>query len=161
VRLASNKTLDFASLEETNGGKRIGMGGRIRMLCVERLRGNVPVIDRWQEALALMSLGRNVPASLSELAKLADEMWFLAGDTSVDTSWYTKRATLSAVYSSTELFMSQDRSEEFVETWNFLDRRLSDVRTLGETTSNISEYVDYTLRSTGNVLRSKNIRLFG
>lgn len=48
-----------------------------------------------------MSLAGNIPTSISELAKLSDEMWYLAGDTSVDTSWYTKRATLSTVYAST------------------------------------------------------------
>lgn len=48
-----------------------------------------------------MALPENVGSSLRELARLADEMWFLAGDRSVDFSWYTKRATLSTVYAST------------------------------------------------------------
>ena len=48
-----------------------------------------------------MSLPENVAGSMAELARLADEIWFLAGDRSVDISWYTKRATLSAVYAST------------------------------------------------------------
>ena len=48
-----------------------------------------------------MSLPQNVGGSVAELARLADEMWYLAGDRSVDFSWYTKRATLSAVYAST------------------------------------------------------------
>ena len=48
-----------------------------------------------------MSLPQNIAGSMAELARLADEMWFLAGDTSVDFSWYTKRATLSGVYAST------------------------------------------------------------
>ena len=52
-----------------------------------------------------MSLVENVPASVAELAKLADEMWFLAGDKAVDTSWYTKRAMLGGVYASTGSFL--------------------------------------------------------
>ena len=48
----------------------------------------------------MMGLPENVASSMGELARLADEMWFLAGDRSVDFSWYTKRATLSAVYAS-------------------------------------------------------------
>ena len=48
-----------------------------------------------------MSLPQNMASSIAELARLADEMWYLAGDTSADFSWYTKRATLSAVYAST------------------------------------------------------------
>ena len=49
----------------------------------------------------MMALPENVARSVAELARLADEMWFLSGDRSVDFSWYTKRATLSAVYAST------------------------------------------------------------
>ena len=61
------------------------------------------VFFRWSnwKALAIMSLPQNITSSMEELAKLADEMWFLSGDRSVDFSWYTKRATLSAVYAST------------------------------------------------------------
>ena len=48
-----------------------------------------------------MALPENVTGSMAELARLADEMCFLAGDRSMDFSWYTKCATLSAVYAST------------------------------------------------------------
>lgn len=51
-----------------------------------------------------MSLPQNIGSSIAELARLADEMWYLAGDRSVDFSWYTKRATLSAVYASAGTF---------------------------------------------------------
>lgn len=54
-----------------------------------------------EKALGIMSLGENIPASVSELAKLSDEMWFLAGYDSHDMDWYTKRAMLSGVYAST------------------------------------------------------------
>ena len=57
--------------------------------------------EAYSKALAVMSLSQNVAGSVAELARLADEMWYLAGDKSVDFSWYTKRATLSAVYAST------------------------------------------------------------
>ena len=74
---------------------------KIRALCVARLRGNEPVIGRLGEALAIMSLMENIPASTKELGALSDEMWGIAGDKSVDTSWYTKRAMLAGVYAST------------------------------------------------------------
>ena len=56
----------------------------------------------------MMALPENMASSMGELARLADEMWFLAGDRSVDFSWYTKRATLSAVYASTGIPSSTD-----------------------------------------------------
>jgi ubiquinone biosynthesis protein COQ9 len=100
-----------------------------------------------------------VPASVAELARLADEIWFLAGDTSVDSSWYTKRASLSAVYSATEVFMTQDSSKEFVETEQFLDARLEDVMKIGGFLGAAGEWMGYTAHSAVNVLRSKGVRI--
>ncbi|KAI5793810.1 rpsU-divergently transcribed protein [Peziza echinospora] len=134
-----------------------GVGQKIRRLCVERLKANGPVLERWQEALAIMAYPSNIPTSISELSKLSDEMWYLAGDTSVDTSWYTKRATLAAVYSSTELFMTQDRSHGHADTWDFLDRRLRDVYRAGKITSEVAEYVGYKAQGVVDMLRSKRV----
>ena len=100
-----------------------------------------------------------VPASFAELARLADEIWFLAGDTSVDTSWYTKRASLSAIYSAAEVFMTQDTSKDFAETEQFLDARLEDVIKVGGFFGALGEWVDYTGHSAINVLRSKGVRI--
>lgn len=57
----------------------------------------------------------------------AGAIWNALGDTSTDSNWYTKRATLSAVYSSTVLFWLGDTSEEHADTWAFLERRIDDV----------------------------------
>lgn len=100
-----------------------------------------------------------VPESLSELAKLADEIWFLAGDQAVDSSWYTKRATLSAIYSSAEVYMTQDKSPNFMETEQFLDNRLEDLTKIGGFMGGLSEWLNYTGHSTMNVLRSKGARI--
>jgi ubiquinone biosynthesis protein COQ9 len=49
------------------------------------------------------------------------------GDSSRDLNWYTKRATLSAVYAATVLFWLGDTSEGDADTWAFLDRRIDNV----------------------------------
>ena len=68
------------------------------------------------------------PLTPDLLQELCDDIWHRAGDTSTDSNWYTKRITLAVVYSATEVFMLQDRSEDFSETWMFLDRRLQDLQ---------------------------------
>jgi ubiquinone biosynthesis protein COQ9 len=100
-----------------------------------------------------------VPTSLSELAKLSDEIWFLAGDKAVDPSWYTKRATLSMIYSTSELFMTNDRSADFVDTRQFLDRRLDEVKTVGNALGSVGQWVGFTANAGINVLRSKGMRI--
>ncbi|RPA95067.1 ubiquinone biosynthesis protein COQ9 [Choiromyces venosus 120613-1] len=161
-RLRLGDKIDFRKPENElpEGLRNLSIPAKIRVLCMERLRANAPIIHRWQEAFAVMSLAGNISASMSELAKLSDEIWFLAGDESHDTTWYTRRATLSAVYATTELFMTQDNSKDFEATWAFLDRRLHDVKTIGSSVSNVTSYLDFTVHAFANVLRSKNVPFF-
>ncbi len=72
-----------------------------------------------------------LPQYAADGAKLiwgtSDAIWVSLGDTSDDVNWYTKRATLSAVYSSTVLFWLGDTSDGNADTWGFLDRRIDNV----------------------------------
>lgn len=79
-----------------------------------------------------MSLAGNIPISLSELHALASDILSLAGDTSVDVSWYTKRMSVAAVYASADVFMTHDESPNFAETEAFVQRRLEDTSAIGE-----------------------------
>ena len=129
------------------------------MLIIERLRANEPIIHQYPEALALMSLASNISTSLAELARLSDEILYHAGDVSLDSSWYTKRALLAGVYASAEVFMTQDKSEGFIETERFVDRRLEGVRRGGGAVGNLGEWVGHTGISAVNVMRSWGVRI--
>ena len=41
----------------------------------------------------------------------------------------------SSMFQTTELFMLEDKSEDFSETWRFLDRRFEDVGLVGNAIS--------------------------
>ncbi len=56
-----------------------------------------------------------------------DKIWTALGDSSDDINWYTKRMTLSGVYSATVLYWLGDDSPDHAATWAFLDRRIDDV----------------------------------
>ncbi|KAL6707847.1 Ubiquinone biosynthesis protein coq9, mitochondrial [Coniothyrium glycines] len=156
-RLALQSNVQFP--EEGTTGKGLGIGAKVRTLTLARLRANQAIVHRWQEALAIMAQPTYLPASLGELAKLADEIWFLSGDESVDSTWYTKRATLSAIYSASELYMTQDKSAGFMETERFLDNRLGDLQKIGSIMGGFGEWLNYSGHSTLNVLRSKGVRI--
>ena len=57
----------------------------------------------------------------------ADRIWEALADTSRDVNWYTKRMTLSGVYSSVVLYWLGDDSLEAQATDAFIDRRIDDV----------------------------------
>ena len=60
--------------------------------------------------------------------RTADTIWTALGDDSRDFNWYTKRATLSAVYSSSAALLARRRhARRFAATREFIDRRIDDV----------------------------------
>ena len=69
----------------------------------------------------------------------ADAIWTALGDTSTDINWYTKRATLSGVYSATVLFWLGDDSPGHTATWDFLDRRIDDVMRIEQIKAKVRE----------------------
>lgn len=83
----------------------------------------------------------------------------MAGDISVDTSWYTKRASLAAVYASSELFMTQDSSPGFVETQEFVNRRLDEVERARDAVGMVGTWVGMQGIGLVNILRSKGVRI--
>lgn len=79
-----------------------------------------------------MSLLENIPLSLSELHALSSDFLHLAGDTSVDASWYTKRLSVSAIYASAEVVMTRDSSPDLSATEAFVTRRIEDSKAVGD-----------------------------
>ncbi|KAE9369463.1 ubiquinone biosynthesis protein COQ9 [Stipitochalara longipes BDJ] len=158
-RLALAKHQHILSPPLREGEKPIGIGWKVKALTWERLMGNKNIVHRWQEALALIAQPSHLPIALSELSSLADEIWFLSGDISVDTSWYTKRASLSAIYAATELFMTTDKSPDLNDTRQFLERRFEDMQIVGGTVSSVTQWAGFTAKAGLNVLRSKGVRI--
>lgn len=83
--------------------------------------------DAARRAAALLALPQNAPRALACLYRTTDRIWRGIGDPSTDFNFYTKRLTLSGVYSSTLLFWFEDFSEGAAESWTFLDRRIENV----------------------------------
>ncbi|KAK0611145.1 COQ9-domain-containing protein [Immersiella caudata] len=155
--LYTQRTALAGKKDSIAGFESMSLTERVEALTWERLMGNGEVVGRWQEALAIMAQPTYVFASVKELAELADEIWYLAGDVSVDPTWYTKRASLSAIYAASELFMTNDRSPDFSETWHFLRRRLAEAGEIGDATRSVREWLSFTASAGVNVLRSKGV----
>jgi len=67
----------------------------------------------------------------------ADTVWTALGDTSRDFNWYSKRATLSAVYSAALLYWLGDDSPGGSATREFIGRRIDDVMRFEEVKAKI------------------------
>lgn len=97
-----------------------------------RLRIQQHEIDREavRRTLSFLALPNHAALAARTLYRTVDSIWYGCGDTSVDMSFYTKRASLAATYTATVLYWLDDESEERVETWAFLERRLGDLAVL-------------------------------
>jgi ubiquinone biosynthesis protein COQ9 len=100
---------------------------KIRALIWRRLEIMGPAREAVRRALAILAMPQNIPLALRLGWRTSDLMWRLAGDTSTDFNHYTKRMTLAAVYGSTLLVWLDDQSEGWIDTQEFLDRRIEDV----------------------------------
>lgn len=99
----------------------------IRALILLRLEIAQPNKEAVRRALAILAMPMHAAMSAKLLYETVDSMWRAAGQTDTDFNFYTKRATLAAVYSTTLLAWLADNSVGLDNTAAFLDRRLGDV----------------------------------
>lgn len=99
---------------------------RIAWLVRKRIEAWADHRETVRRAVTYLSLPTNNGVAIRASWRTADAIWHLAGDTSTDFSYYTKRATLAAVYTATLLYWLEDESEDFADSWAFLRRRLAD-----------------------------------
>lgn len=145
-------TPDFRSKDER-------LDDSCHSLIVQRLKGNIPYIKHLDSALATMVQPKNVADSLSELHALSDEIVHQAGQRSSDFDWYTRRASISAVYAASEVFMCQDASTGFEDTWKFVKNSLNARRGLQEGVGNVGQWVSFQGIASMMVIRSLMTRL--
>ena len=91
---------------------------------IEALRTDKEAARR---AGAFLTLPPHAATGAKLLYRSVDRMWRAVGDTSTDFNFYTKRAILAGVYSSTLMRWFTDQSEDEAETKAFLDARIENV----------------------------------
>ncbi|HWA50980.1 MAG TPA: COQ9 family protein, partial [Dongiaceae bacterium] len=95
-----------------------------------------------KSACSFLAMPQNAALALKLLYRTVDAMWYAAGDTATDFNFYTKRALLAGVYSSTVLYWLNDRSADCADTWAFLDRRIEEVMQVPKILGRISSLTD-------------------
>lgn len=100
---------------------------RDRITFAVRLRLETANREAVRRGSALFALPTHAADGAKAIWGTVDAIWTALGDTSRDVNWYSKRATLSAVYSATVLYWLGDDSEGHTATWAFLDRRIQNV----------------------------------
>jgi ubiquinone biosynthesis protein COQ9 len=119
----ANREMAVAAASEDLSTRRTPM--RIRRVIELRLTAVAPYKTALRRALAVLALPWNAAAGLRASAATVSEMWYAAGDSSADFSWYTRRATLAVVYWATLAWWMRNDDPDLADTMVFLDRRLA------------------------------------
>lgn len=129
--LADRRMEEKALAEE--GFADLRLAARVRRLIVIRLEQQRWHREAIRRALAVLALPPHAAVATRIMVRTADSIWHAAGDCATDFSWYTKRASLAAIYGATLLFWLRDISDDTEPTLAFLDRRLGGIAELGRT----------------------------
>ncbi len=100
---------------------------KIKEMILIKLQQSQNQKDVVRKTLFWLGLPKNSKIALMSLYNTVDLIWREAGDRSTDFNFYSKRAILSSVYSSTLLAFLGDNNPDLDKTEKFLDRRLKDV----------------------------------
>lgn len=128
LALAFHKRGDDTMLEALKETDLEGLKFREKISKAVRLRieatGDKEAVRR---GVTFFAMPPNAATGAAAIWTTCDVIWTVLGDTSRDGNWYSKRAILSGVYSSSVLYWLGDDSMDDADTWDFLDRRIEDV----------------------------------
>lgn len=112
---------------------------KIRALILIRLTQAAHHKQTVSKTLSYLAQPQQASKATKLLYNTVDMMWRTAGDDATDVSFYSKRATLAAVYSATLLAFLADDSGDMAKTEAFLDRRLSEIARIPKFTSPVKQ----------------------
>ena len=105
---------------------------RIALAVRLRIEVDLDAPEVMRRTAAWLTMPQNAALGLRAGLRTVDTMWAGVGDRSSDFNYYTKRALLLGVHSATVLYALGDQSDDYVDTWDFLDRRIADVLKIGK-----------------------------
>jgi ubiquinone biosynthesis protein COQ9 len=123
---------DYADRRMTAALEGLDLDGlRVHERVAAAVRARLEPLGGHREAmrrlLSFLALPTNAVLAARSAYRTVSAIWYAAGDEATDFSYYTKRALLAPVYTATVFYWLADESEDFADTWDFLDRRLADV----------------------------------
>ncbi len=142
--------------------KPVRVPEKIKKIIMIRLNLCQKYKEAVRSSISLTAIPFNTKISLNILYRTCNSIWRIAGDKSTDFSFYTRRISLAAVYTSTLLFWLNDKSNNNIETEFFLDRRLKDINNISNLKRPLSDLNKFTKNFNGlkNTINIKSVFSF-
>lgn len=104
---------------------------RVSLAVQTRLDLLLPHREAVRRGLSFLAMPQNAGLGTRLLWRTADAIWWAAGDSATDHNYYSKRALLVGVYSSTLLVWLDDQSGAQSDSKAFLERRIDGALKVG------------------------------
>jgi len=112
--------------------KKLSVSEKIKFLLLKRLE----LLDKekinYKVVLRYLILPKNLLFTSNLLFKICDEIWFLAGDKSLDFNYYSKRMILMNIYSTGLIYWVFDKSPNKLKSQKFIDKQIKNVSKIGK-----------------------------
>ena len=140
LNLIINQTIDKE--QKPSRFKNYKINEKIKYFVIRRLMVFQNLVDKRKFFKKILKPNLIV-SSNKTLFKIADEIWFLAGDKSTDYNYYTKRIILMNIYAITFSFFVFDNSKDLERTKKFLDKEISAVLKFGNLKNKLKKKIKF------------------
>tara|TARA_B100000123_G_scaffold133996_1_gene98844 strand:- start:257 stop:853 length:597 start_codon:yes stop_codon:yes gene_type:complete len=140
LNLIINQTIDKE--QKPSKFKNYKINEKIKYFVIRRLMVFQNLVDKRKFFKKILKPNLIV-SSNKTLFKIADEIWFLAGDKSTDYNYYTKRIILMNIYAITFSFFVFDNSKDLERTKKFLDKEISAVLKFGNLKNKLKKNIKF------------------
>ena len=142
-----NKELNFLinsmmdKSKKPNNFKKLRLNEKIKYFVIKRLQLTDEIFDL--KKLAKINLKSKSPNNaLKILFNISDEIWFQAGDKSLDFNFYSKRFILMNIYLNSFLYLMSKKNIDLNSLENFVELQIKGVLTFGKLKSKFKSLVD-------------------
>ena len=126
--------------KKPNNFKKLRLNEKIKYFVIKRLQLTDEIFDL--KKLAKINLKSKSPNnSLKILFNISDEIWFLAGDKSLDFNFYSKRFILMNIYLNSFLYLISQKNTDLNSLENFVEKQIKAVLTFGKLKSKFKSLV--------------------
>ena len=126
--------------KKPNNFKKLRLNEKIKYLVITRLQLTDDIFDL--KKLAKINVKSKSPNnSLKILFNISDEIWFLAGDKSLDFNFYSKRFILMNIYLNSFLYLISQKNTDYNSLENFVEKQIKAVLTFGKLKSKFKSLV--------------------
>ena len=152
--------IDLADREMIAGVNKLkprptGVSATVKVAILSRLEAVKEHRQAVASSIKLLARPQHAVLASKTLYRTTDRIWRLAGDTSVDFSFYTKRASLAGVYSATLLYWVANPSADEKQIEAFLNARLKEITLIPKLTTPMRKAAEAGSRMLGEILKRR------